>query len=859
LDCNPESFVCEPNLYQFEGMKKVAATAAGILWVVRGANLSSENPTANLATGFARTIRSEYGNTRIAVLDLDATTSLDLDTATDTIARTFAKLFQGPEASDLGLELEMAERGGNIMIPRLIEDREANRVINGLLSGNQLESCPFEQQGRPLRMEVGTPGMLDTIHFVDDTRTINEWLTPDNVEVKVYATGVNFKDVMMALGQIDYETPGLDYSGVVTRIGSRVENVAVGDRVAGYSFGTFANQIHDRGSAVQKIPDDMSFDVAAALPVVYSTAYYSIHYIARLSKHDTILVHAASGGLDQAIIELSRHIGAEIFATVGSLEKKEFLMSRFGMPSDHILFSRDGSFHKDLLRMTDGKGVDVIMNSVAGEMLRLTWQCIASFGRFVELGSRDYTINSRLEMAPFARNVTFAAVNLVGLRRERPQIAANVWSDVMDLFRAKQAQPPSPIVTYGISEVETVLRTMQTGKHMGKLVIVPQPGERVRVVPRSDESLFQVDSSYMLVGGLGGLGRAVAEWMVDCGARNLIFLSRSGLRSSAAQETVKQVEAKGVRVLVQECDISDVSHVSRSIQAAKDMPPIRGVIQGAMVLRDSLFENLSLADHNAVIQPKVHGTWHLHEMLPKDLDFFLMLSSTCGAVGNASQAPYAASSTFLDSFAQYRRSLGLQATTIDLGIILEVGYVAENAELARNLERQGFAGTTKKELLAIISTAIRRKEGASHLVTGLGTWQEDSLIAFNEPIFSHFRHSSSRHIDQGNNKSTQGSASRLRDKLRHVANADEATEQVCSGIISKVSALSMISADEIDSSQTLSSYGVDSLVAVEMRNWIFKEIDVSVTILELLSNEPLAMFAQKMAQRSKLFDFSALS
>ena len=160
--------------------------------------------------------------------------------------------------------------------------------------------------------------------------------------MKVHATGINFKDVMMALGQIDYETPGLDYSGVVEAIGSEVQNVAIGDRVAGYSFGTFANRIYEKASAVQKMPGDMSFEVAASLPIVYCTAYYSIHHITRLIKHDSILVHAASGGLGQAIIELSRQVGADIFVTVGSL-KKEFLKSHFSIPADHILFSRDGS------------------------------------------------------------------------------------------------------------------------------------------------------------------------------------------------------------------------------------------------------------------------------------------------------------------------------------------------------------------------------------------------------------------------------------------------------------------------------------------------------------------------------------
>lgn len=241
----------------------------------------------------------------------------------------------------------------------------------------------------------------------------------------------------------------------------------------------------------------MPFEVAASLPIVFCTAYFAVYKIAVVVKHDTVLIHAASGGLGQALIELCQGIGAEIFATVGNKEKKEFLMSHFGIPEDHIFFSRDDSFAKNVMRMTHGKGVNVIMNSLAGDMLRLSWECIAPFGRFIELGARDYTINSRLEMAKFARNVSFSAVNLVSLIRERPKSADAVWEAVMNLFRQKSIRPPSPIVPFGISEVEAALRTMQTGKHMGKLVIVPRPGERVEVCNVHTIGLLSSDAAFI--------------------------------------------------------------------------------------------------------------------------------------------------------------------------------------------------------------------------------------------------------------------------------------------------------------------------------------------------------------------------
>lgn len=352
--------------------------------------------------------------------------------------------------------------------------------------------------------------------------------------------------------------------------------------------------------------------------------------------------------------------------------------------------------------------------------------------------------------------------------------------------------------------------------------------------------------------------------MVDSGARNLIILSRSGHRSPKAQETVALLEGKGATVMVFACDISIASQVTKVLQSAANMPPIRGLIQGAMVLQDSLLENLDLPSFSAVTEPKVQGTWNLHELLPKNLDFFLLLSSTSGVIGNASQAPYAASSTFLDAFAHYRRRLGLAASTVDLGVVLGIGYVAENAELSQSLERQGFEGTTEKELLALITTAIDNNNDddddnddvSCQFVTGLGTWDENSPLVFQEPRFSHFRQMARKSIEfaaQAPNVSI-----RLRDRLRQVKTTDEAIQQVANGIVSKVSSLSMIPEQEIQLFRPLSDYGIDSLVAVEMRNWVFKEFEAQVTILELLANEPLQSFSKKVCTKSRVFDFDAL-
>ena len=472
-------FLSDPTSEQFDAMKKIFTTAKGILWVTCGAQTPSSMPASNLVSGFARTVRSEYGGTKIVVMDLDAQETLGALTA-DLIFSLFLCHFGQITHTVDNLDVEYSQKKGKLMIPRLIENRGINDIVHSNTSDRVPELQLFHQDNRPLVLEIGTPGLLDTLHFVHDQRVM-EPLPDDTVEIQVIATGFNFKDVMMAMGQIEVETLGLECSGIVKNVGKSVRSIALGDRVSCFAFGAFSNLIRSNEAAVQILPADMSWEMAACLPVVYCTAYYSVFHVARVVKGETVLIHAASGGLGQATIELCQMIGAEIFATVGTIPKKKFLVSRYGIPEDHIFSSRDSGFAKGIMSITHQRGVDVIMNSVAGEMLRITWECIAPFGRFVELGARDYTINTRLEMHKFARNVTFVVVNLVSLVRERPEMAAQVWSDVMNLFRSKRLNGPSPITVFGISEIEKALRTMQSGKHMGKLVAVAQPGEMVKV------------------------------------------------------------------------------------------------------------------------------------------------------------------------------------------------------------------------------------------------------------------------------------------------------------------------------------------------------------------------------------------
>ena len=594
-ECTPNNQICivlceltrpvlrDPSPKDFAAMKRIFLESDGVVWVTHGALIESSKPDLNLVAGLARTVRVEKGDTIIVTLDLDAQASLF---GPETAENVFSVLMTSFGRKDIGateIENEYAERNGAIMIPRIVEDERLN--LNSLTSTGLMvpELQSFHQTRRPLKVEIRTPGLLDSIQFVVDDSLSGD-LPDHSVEVEVKASGINFRDVMTALGQIARYPLGCECSGVVSAVGKMVDDFRPGDHViATVKSGSFCNIIRAPAEELELIPLDIPFEVAAALPVAYFTAYWAVFKVARLCKDESVLIHAGSGGLGQALISLCQLTGANIFATVGTLEKKRLLMAKYNIAEDNIFSSRDSTFYKGVMAMTQGRGVDVIMNSLSGEALRLTWNCIAPFGRFIELGKRDFTINSRLEMRHFEKNVSFTGLD-VPLDSQLGE-KKKIWKEIMNLYQKGSIRAPFPITVFGMSELEKALRIMQSGKHMGKMILKPQLGEKVRVAPSTMNSLLlREDASYLLIGGLGGIGRATACWMLRQGARNFVFASPSGSEKQKAKETVALLEEQGAQVSVFKCDISNVKDLDQLLDHSKrDMPPIRGMIHSALV------------------------------------------------------------------------------------------------------------------------------------------------------------------------------------------------------------------------------------------------------------------------------------
>ncbi|RYP52695.1 hypothetical protein DL768_002202 [Monosporascus sp. mg162] len=854
-------------------LKRVILTSHDITYVTRGGTVHSENPQSNLMTGMARSIRSEDFN--ISFTTLDAEYDAALDDEENTI-NPMVNVFKAGAAEETEIDgkwrdREYAIRGGKPMVQRVLLKNGINKLTAAWSTTPKPRpgTLPIADDGaRRLALKVGTPGRLDTLRFEEDKAWVQS-LGADEVEVEVKAAGLNFKDVMVAMGQLAQPALGVECAGIVRRAGSNVTHLKAGDAVMTWKLDTFSTIVRAPVAMVQPIagPDGLDWATAASLPVIYSTAHYALSTVARLQKGETVLIHGAAGGVGQAAIMLAQHIGAIVFATVSSEAKKTLLEETYGIPASHVLNSRDsGSFSQAVLRLTGGRGVDVVLNSLAGEALRASWGAIARFGRFVELGQRDIVGNTGIDMAPFLRNVSFHSVNMLDLLDHNLNAAARAFAEAVDILRNSggAVRPVTPITTMPFSRAEEAFRLMQTGKHIGKIVLEVCDGDTVPIVPAAIPPVkFSANATYVIVGGGGGLGRSLAEWMVKSDARHILLLSRSGASRPSTKELIRRLTKQGAHVAAWECDVGSESSLVEALDRCRveQWPPIKGVIQGAMVLNDAIYQNMTRQQFFAATRPKVQGSWYLHKHLPADMDFFILLSSSVGIAGSRGQGNYSAGNAYEDALAHYRRSRGLAACSIDLGMVLGVGFLAEETTEDRvhdNVKSWNFLGIREREFLGIIDAAIRGRsvpgaEVPPQLITGLGTGGMMARGAskypwgFNDAKFRHIVHVDTDHVTEA--KGDDGPP--VGALLAQATSLDHAVDIVSGVLTNKLAKSLMVSTEDIEVTRPISSYGVDSLLAVELRTWIFSEIGAEVSVFDLLSSEPITSLARKITEKSK--------
>ncbi|KAK3936681.1 lovastatin diketide synthase LovF [Diplogelasinospora grovesii] len=874
---HPENPVlANPTTAQFEGIKTLSTKTRGLLWVTRGGVVECENPLASLATGFLRSLREEYCGKRLGSVDLDPAQPLWSSESVTAVTEVFRRLFDysatgNPEVTDY----EFADRNGVIHIPRYVKDVQRNKAVFHEPSKNTQpvpQPEPFVQADRPLRLTIGTTGLLDTLAF-DDDPSVADALPEDHIEVEPKAFGVNFRDVMVAMGQLKSRTMGYDCAGVVRSVGPAAaeQGFKVGDRVTMLLVkGHYGSITRCHWSSACRIPEDMDFQTAASLPTQYVAAYVSLYDNARLQKGETVLIHSATGGVGQAAVMMAQRVGAEIFVTVGSEEKRQFVMQHFNIPADHIFSSRDTSFAAGVMAMTRGRGVDVVLNSLAGVLLQESFNCLAPFGRFVELGKRDLELNNSLALEAFTRAVSFSSVDVLALGEHKPMDMHRVMKDCVRLVADKEISPVHPITAYPISEVEKAFRLMQAGKHMGKIVLSVSADDMVPVLPQTTTTKLKPDASYLIVGGFGGIGRSICRWMVEHGARNLVILSRSAGTQQKINELLSEIGdvGKDVRVKAIGCDISDLAQLQNAMKQCWDegIPPIKGVIHGGMELRDSVLEKMGLNDHNAALDPKLRGSWNLHQCFA-DVDFFIMLSSLAGIVGLASQCNYSAGSTFQDALAQHRTTkLNQPAVSIDLGIVKNIGYLADLTDedsdrTVQKLQRQGHMLLDESDVLSAIGSAIQTPY-SGQLLLGLNTGplpKDGDGPMGRDGRFTGLQYRTPH--DKGTTTvKAGGGGSDIAGQLQGAGSFEEAVSVVVEGVQRKLMDIFMIATiDEVDPGRSAADFGVDSLVAVELRNMLAIKCGAGdLSIFDIMQSSSLVELASGVAGRSSHVDPSLL-
>lgn len=455
------------NKDEFQSIQTLLARSRGVLWVARHTTDNPRSLDANMAIGLARTVRSET-STQFATLDLGAVEKMFDSEAITHIQKVFGGVSKR-KSQLLQRDLEFVVREGSVCVSRLVEHHTLNSSIQDQAQHAPPQLQRFQQSDRPLRLTTGHSRMLDELYFTDD-RSCQNPLPEDHIEIQVHCVGLNFKDVLLAMGQVPGDLLGRECSGIVTSVGAAVTEIKLEDRVCAFVPGCISTLARGPATGAWAIPENMSFEVAASVPGVFCTAYYSLIDLAHLSEGESVLIHGAAGGVGTAAIIIAQSIGARIFATVGSEKKRKFLMETFHLKEEHIFYSRDTSFAQGIRQATSGQGVDVALNSLAGDSLRETFACIAPFGRFIELGKRDIGQNSRLEMGPFDKNITFASVDLDLLREKQPKRLKRLLQDSIDLFVRTDSQPMWPVTMLSVSEIESGFRTLQASQVIGKLV-----------------------------------------------------------------------------------------------------------------------------------------------------------------------------------------------------------------------------------------------------------------------------------------------------------------------------------------------------------------------------------------------------
>ncbi|KAF2962695.1 hypothetical protein GQX73_g10878 [Xylaria multiplex] len=839
----------------FRRLQSVLVRSKRTLWVTRADASKEFEPRHHLVDGLGRVLMSEDSALKFATLSLSP-----LERDTSKITQAIYDIARRIVLSSVdSTENNYIITNGEVCVCRITEHMDLDTKVATAILPRQTREFIIDNETH-LSLWMRIPGRLDSFEWTEnDNRDITA-LESNELLVEVRAIGLTHRDYLIATGKLNETSLCTEYAGYVIEAGPG-SNFEVGSRVCTLSVASTTHSIiRTRTGTTVKLPQDMDFIEAASLVNSACLSYHALVSLAHTQQGEIILIHEATTCVGQMAIRVAQTIGARVLVTTSSQSKGDYLHNRFGIKEEDILQANETSFFRDLLRASQGSGVDVIFGELSGRVdyTEIDFAAyLAPFGRLIDISLR--TSEPQLVHNSTSTNISRSSISFTALFQERPVQAEKIFQEAMRLVFDRHLEPPQPLYSFSAYDVPKAFRHFEELHVFGKRVIEISPGAKIEAnIATKPRYSFSRDATYIIGGGLGGLGRSFARWMVKRGARNLVLLSRSGAKSEVAKNLVMELAQEGAQVITPAVDLSNLQAVKQTLHGvSKSMPPIRGCIQATVALRDNLFPNMTYDDWVVGTSAKASSSWNLHEALPHGLDFFVLVASLNGIIGGRAQANYAAGNTFKDSLAHYRISIGEKAVAIDLGLMVGEGIVAENPELLAGMRRMGhLMDISQPELLALLDyycdpSLPLLSHDQSQVLVGLETPSAvrakniDLHHAIHRPLF---RQLFCIGATSPSSASDQLSSIDYASNLKHASTSEEAVDLVTGWFRSKVAQVLGLKVAEVDPERPVHTYGIDSLVAIDLKNWFAREIGADMQVFAILGNKPLSSVAKEAAE-----------
>ncbi|WP_085043829.1 type I polyketide synthase [Ensifer aridi] len=678
---------------------------------------------------------------------------------------------------------------------------------------------------------------------------------PGEVVVAVVATGLNFRDVMWAMGLLPEEaledgfagaTIGMELSGHVVAVGEGVDDLAVGDSVMAIASSAFSTHAVVARAGIAKLPRTMDPVAAATVPVAFLTAYYAMVELGRIQAGETILIHGAAGGVGLAALQVAKLKGAKVIATAGTREKRRFLTM---LGADHVFDSRSLGFVNDVRAVTGGEGVDLVLNSLFAEAMEQSLALVKPFGRFLELGKRDYYADSKIGLRPFRRNVSYFGIDADQLLVNAPELTRRIFTEIGALFEQGRLTP-LPYRAFDFDEIGNAFRLMQNAGHTGKIVVLPPTAGKHEVTAKRSKSMkVDADGIHLVVGGIGGFGLAAANWLIEKGARRIALCSRRGQPDAETGAAIERWQKAGVSASLHACDITDAAAVDTLLTTLRREAPLRSVVHAAMVLDDALICNLNRERNRPVIDTKAKGAAILDRLTRGDeLDNFILFSSATTMVGNPGQANYVAANGYLEGLARARREEGLAGLAVGFGAIADAGYLTQNADVNDLLaKRIGKTALKAQVALDMVESHIAADPGtvdaAVVMISEIDWTAARNLPVARNALFEVILRSADQHAS--------GAEGTKMDLVAMIEgrSPQEAEEILFDLVAGEIAAILRVSKDTVTRGKILKEIGLDSLMAVELGMSFQQNTGFDMPLSGVADNTTVGDVARKLYEK----------